>query len=307
MRVTLRQLRTFEALARLESFSGAAHELHVSQPTVSKQIRLLYEEIGLPLVEQIGKKVSLTEAGRELYATCTEWLRTWSQFEQTVSSLKGMKRGSLKISAVTTTKYFMPRILGPFLTQYPEVDISMEVLNRNRLLERLHRNEDDMYIMGVPPEDMDVETEPFLDNPLVVLAPAEHRLAKRRRIPFKELGKETFLMRERGSGTRLAIERLFRERNVPLDIKMELGSNEAIKQAVAGGLGLALLSKSTLTFDPGRSELTTLDVQGFPVMRAWHVVRLKGKPMSVVAETFLQFLRDHAQLLTPHLQGTKEY
>lgn len=301
MRVTLRQLRTFEAVARLKSFSSAADELQVTQPTVSKQIKLLNEEMGLPLLEQIGKKVFLTEAGRELYATSADWLETWSRFEQTIANLKGMKQGQLKIAAVTTTKYFMPRLLGPFCAQYPQIDIGLVVVNRDRLLERLSRNEDDMYIMGVPPNELDVEAEPFLDNPLVVLAPASHPLAKRKRIPFKALGKETFLMRERGSGTRMTIERLFKERNTPLNVKMELGSNEAIKQAVAGGLGLALLSQSTLNLDLNQKEVVTLDVQGFPIMRAWYVVRPRGKPLSVAAETFLQFLRDHVQLIVPHV------
>lgn len=301
MRVTLRQLRTFEAVARLKSFSGAAEEMHVSQPTVSKQIKSLHEAIGLPLLEQIGKKVFLTDAGNELYATCAEWLNTWGRFEQTIADLKGMKHGKLTIAAVTTTKYFMPRLLGPFCAQYPGIDISLEVLNRDRLLERMARNEDDLYIMGVPPEGMDVDAEPFLDNPLVVLAPASHPLAQRKRIPFKALGNETFLMRERGSGTRMTIERLFAERNTPLNVKMELGSNEAIKQAIAGGLGLAVLSQSTLSLEPMRSELTILDVQGFPLMRAWYMVRPKGKPSSVVVQTFREFLREHVELLVPRL------
>jgi DNA-binding transcriptional LysR family regulator len=301
MRVTLRQLQVFEAVARLKSFSSAAEELQVSQPTVSKQIKQMQEEIGLPLFEQIGKKVFLTEAGTELYTTSADWLETWGRFEQTVANLKGMQQGKLKIAAVTTTKYFMPRILGPFCAEYPHVDISMEVVNRDRLLERLHHNQDDMYIMGVPPDELDVEAEPFLDNPIVVLAPASHPLAKRKRIPFKALGKESFLMREHGSGTRMTIEKLFQEHETPLNVKMELGSNEAIKQAVAGGLGLALLSESTLKLDPSQDELTTLNVQGFPLMRAWYVVRPKGKSLSVAAQTFLQFLRDHVQLLVPHV------
>jgi DNA-binding transcriptional LysR family regulator len=299
MHVTLRQLRTFEAVARLKSFSRAAEELHVTQPTVSKQIRLLHEEVGLPLLEQIGKKVFLTEAGEQLYATCAEWLETWSRFEQTIADLKGIKQGRLRIAAVTTTKYFMPRLLGPFCAQYPGIDIALEVINRDRLLERLARNQDDLYIMGVPPEGLDIECEPFLENPLVVLAPASHPLTKRKRIAFADLANEPFIVRERGSGTRLTVERVFQERNVPLKIKMELGSNEAIKQAVAGGLGLAVLSQSTLSLDPGRQEITILKVEGFPIKRYWYVVRLRGKQLSVVARTFLDFLRSHVQLLLP--------
>jgi DNA-binding transcriptional LysR family regulator len=298
-RVTLRQLRTFEAVARLKSYSGAANEMHVSQPTVSKQIKVLHEEIGLPLLEQIGKKVFLTEAGRELYATCAEWLNTWGRFEQTIANLKGMKQGCLRISTVTTGKYFMPRILGPFCKQYPGIDVSLEVLNRDRLLERLSDNVDDLYIMGVPPEEMDVIAEPFLDNTLIVLAPASHPLARRKRIPFSSLANEPFVMRERGSGTRLSIERLFKEHDVPLKIRMELGSNEAIKQAVIGGLGLALLSQNTLNLEPSQKEVVMLNVQGFPLKKYWHVVRPVDKQLSVVAEAFLEFLNSHLQLLVP--------
>lgn len=301
MRVSLRQLKTFEAVARLRSFSRAAEEMHVTQPTVSKQIRLLHEEIGLSLLEQIGKKVFLTEAGELLYATCAEWLDTWGRFEQTIADLKGLKQGRLKIAAVTTCKYFMPRVLGPFCAEYPGIDISMEVINRDRLLERLSRNEDDLYVMGIPPEAWDIESEPLVENPLVVVAPASHPLAGRRRIPFARLGKEVFLVRERGSGTRIAMENAFAERGVPLTVKMELGSNEAIKQAVAGGLGLAVLSVSTLHFDTGLDDLVMLDVQGFPLKRFWYVVRPRGKQLSVVAHTFLEFLREHVNLFEPKM------
>ncbi|ANJ65990.1 LysR family transcriptional regulator [Halothiobacillus diazotrophicus] len=300
MHVTLRQLQAFEAVARLRSFSRAAEEMHVTQPTVSKQIRALHEQVGLPLLEQVGKKVFLTEAGKELYATCADWLNSWGRFEQAVDNLKGLKQGRLKITAVTTTKYFMPRILGPFCSQYPGIDISLEVVNRDRLLDRLSRNEDDLYVMGVPPDDRDIESEPFMDNPIVVVAPAHHPLAGKKNIPLTALADENFLVREHGSGTRMTMERLFQEQGIPLKVRMELGSNEAIKQAVAGGLGLALLSRSTLNFDPIQNELAVLDVEGFPMMRAWYVVRPKGKNLSIVAATFLEFLRDHTELFVPH-------
>jgi len=299
MHITLRQLQTFEAVARLRSFSRAAEEMHVTQPTVSKQIRLLQEQVGLALLEQLGKKIFLTEAGERLYTTCADWLDTWGRFEQNVADLKGLKQGRLKIAAVTTTKYFMPRILGPFCAEYPGIDIALEVINRDRLLERLSRNQDDLYVMGVPPEGLDIESEAFMDNPLVVLAAASHPMAQRRQIPFSELAQETFLVRERGSGTRMTMERVFQERGTPLRIKMELGSNEAIKQAVAGGLGLALLSRSTLNLEPHQTDLCVLDVEGFPIMRAWYVVRPRGKQLSVVAATFLAFLRSHIQLFMP--------
>jgi len=297
-RVTLRQLRAFEAVARLRSFSRAAEELHITQPAVSKQIRLLNDEIGLPLLEQIGKKVFLTDAGEQLFATCADWLETWGRFEQSIANLKGLKQGRLKIATVTTAKYFMPRVLGPFCAEYPGIDVAMEVVNRDRLLDRLSRNQDDLYVMGVPPDDRGIESEPLIHNDLVVLAPVSHPLAGRKKIPFRDLGAHRFLSREQGSGTRMTVERIFKENGVPFDVRMELGSNEAIKQAVAGGLGLAVLSRSTL-YPADGSELTVLDVEGFPIRRAWYVVRPKGKQLSVVAETFLAFLREHVQMLAP--------
>jgi len=297
-RVTLRQLHAFEAVARLRSFSRAAEEMHITQPAVSKQIRLLTEEIGLPLLEQIGKKVFLTEAGETLFVTCADWLETWERFEQSIANLKGLKQGRLRIATVTTAKYFMPRVLGPFCAEYPGIDIAMEVVNRDRLLERLFNNRDDLYVMGVPPDGKDIESEPLMANDLVVVATPSHPLAGRARIPLRELGAHKFLVREQGSGTRMTVERVFKQNGVPFNARMELGSNEAIKQAVAGGLGLAVLSRSTLQPE-GLDELIMLDVQGFPIHRAWYVVRPKGKQLSIVAETFLHFLRDHLQMLTP--------
>ena len=299
MRVTLGQLKAFEAVARLGSFSGAAKELFVTQPAVSKKIRLLQEEVGLPLLEQIGKRLYLTDAGGLLLGVCSDWVDTWSRFEQSIADLQGLKQGRLRIAVVTTSKYFMPRVLGPFCERYPGIDVAMEVINRDRLLERLASNEDDLYIMGVPPNDLDIDSEPLIANPLVVVAPASHRLAKRGRIRFSELANQVFLMREQGSGTRIAIERVFAEKQTPLNVKMELGSNEAIKQAVAGGLGLAIMSRHALSPLTGSDPIVELNVQGFPIKRSWYVVTPRGKQLSVVAQTFLEFLRAHVQMLEP--------
>jgi DNA-binding transcriptional LysR family regulator len=306
MRVTLGQLRAFEAVVRLGSFSGAAKELFVTQPAISKKIRMLQEEVGLPLLEQVGKQIYLTQAGRELLAVCADWLETWARFEQQIADFKGLKQGRLRIAVVTTSKYFMPRVLGPFCARYPGVDVAMEVVNRDRLLERLSRNEDDLYVMGVPPEDWEIESEPLIENPLVVIAPASHPMSGRRDIPFSELAGEVFIMREQGSGTRIAVERAFRERGMPLRVKMELGSNEAIKQAVAGGLGLSVLSRSSLVALGGGGALSELDVRGFPIRRHWYLVRPRGKQLSVVAQAFLEFLQEHLSLLQPEPAGGTE-
>jgi DNA-binding transcriptional LysR family regulator len=299
MRVTLGQLKAFEAVARLGSFSGAAKELFITQPAVSKKIRLLNEEVGLPLLEQVGKRIYLTDAGRLLLEVCTDWLETWARFEQSVADMRGVKKGRLRIAVVTTSKYFMPRVLGPFCDRYPGIDVAMEVINRDRLLERLARNEDDLYIMGVPPDDLDIDSEPLIGNPLVVVAPGTHPLAKRQRIRFAELADQVFLTREKGSGTRIAIERLFDEKGAPLNVRMELGSNEAIKQAVAGGLGLAIMSRHALNPLTGNDHIVELNIEGFPIQRHWYVVTPRGKQLSVVARTFLEFLRTHIRLLEP--------
>ncbi|MFP4154797.1 MAG: LysR family transcriptional regulator [Halothiobacillaceae bacterium] len=299
MRVTLRQLRSFEAVARLGSFSRAAEEMHVTQPTVSKQIRLLTEEVGLPLFEQIGRRVFLTQAGEALHATCSEWLDNWGRFEQTIADIKGLKQGRLRIATVTTGKYFMPRVLGPFYARYPGIEIALEVVNRDRLLERLSRNQDDLYVMGVPPENWDIVSEPLMENPLVVIAPLDHPQVRMAQVPLDKLADERFLVRERGSGTRIAMETLASEWGMQFKFTMELGSNEAIKQAVAGGLGLAMLSRSALSDDPAKDDVAVLDVQGFPIRRQWYVVRPRGKQPSVVAQTFLAFLHAHIHQIVP--------
>lgn len=292
-RVSMRQLRAFEAVARNRSYSRAAEELHITQPAVSKQVKLLKDIIGLELVEVVGKRVFLTEIGQQLYTTCGEWLDTWGRFEQAVADKKGTTQGRLRIATVTTAEYFMPRMLGPFCAQYPGIDISMEVFNRDRLLEQLSDNRADFCIMGVPPEGKNIHSEELMANDLVVIASAEHELAQRQNIPLRELENFQFLVREQGSGTRIAVQREFDAKQIELNVRMELGSNVAIKQAVAGNLGLGVLSSSTLHRNY-RDELVILDVEGFPIRRAWYAVRPKGKKLSIVAQTFLDFLRQNA-------------
>jgi DNA-binding transcriptional LysR family regulator len=305
--VTLHQLRVFEAVARCGSFTRAAEQLHLAQPTVSIQVRQLAEAVGMPLFEQIGKKIFLTEAGRALQGSSSELFDVWERFEMRVADLKGMKKGTLRLSTVTTAKYFVPRLLGPFCRLYPEIDVRLEVGNRSSIVERLTRNEDDLYIMGVPPRQFDIVKHPFMENPLVVVAPAGHPLAGRRRVPLKRLASEPFLLREPGSGTRMAGDRFLRDRGLRLDVKMELGSNEAIKQAVAGGLGLALLSLHALGPEALAGSLAILDVQGFPIRRSWYIVYPEGKRLSVVAQTFHEYLKGQgAQLRTEHLASLSQ-
>ncbi len=288
---TMRQLRVFEAVARLSSFSRAAAELHLAQPTVSVQVKQLSDVIGVPLFEQIGRQIHLTDAGRMLQATSAELFDAWTRLEMQVADLKGLKQGRLRIAVVTTAKYVVPRLLGAFCEAHAGVEVSLEVGNRSAILERLARNADDLTVMGVPPRGMDIVRHPFAENPLVVVAPRGHALAGARRVSLARLAGERFLLREKGSGTRLAVDRFLRERNLQLDMRMEIGSNEAIKQAVAGGLGLSILSQHALGPDEAPRSLVALNVEGFPIHRHWYIVHPTGKRLSVVAQAFFAFLK----------------
>ena len=288
---TLHQFKVFEATARHGSFTRAAEELFLTQPTVSMQVKQLTKSVGLPLFEQVGKRLYLTDAGRELYSACQDIFEQLSDLDMKIADLKGMKQGRLKLAVITTAKYFVPRLLGPFCQRYPGIDISLIVTNHERAIERLAANEDDLYVMSQIPQHIDVKTYSFLDNPLVVLAPKSHPLAGERNISLQRLAEEPFIMREQGSGTRQAVYDLFNQHNIDVKVRLELGSNEAIKQAIAGGLGLSVLSCHTLTPGAGMGELTILDVQGFPIERQWYIVHLSGKQLSIVASTFLEYLR----------------
>ena len=293
--VTFRQLRVFAAIARLGSFTRAAEEMRLTQPTLSMQVRKLGQAIELPLFEQIGKKVYLTDAGRALRDFCREVFDALARFEMTIAALKGLKRGRLRLAVVSTAEYFLPRLLGSFSNDHPGVEFTLEVLNRERMIERLKANADDLYVFGFPPEDVEVDAIRFMENPLVVVAPDGHPLASDRRVPLARLMDEPFLMREPGSGTRSAVERFFAEHGARPRVRMELGSNEAIKQAVLGGLGVSVLSRHTIEHASG---LTELDVQDFPLARHWYLVRPKGKRSSVVAGAFCAYL---ARITEPRL------
>jgi len=294
---TLRQLEVFEAIARLKSFTRAAEELFLTQPTVSMQIKKLTDEIGLPLFEQIGKKIYLTDAGKELYQTCLGIFEHFSRFEMIASDMKGLKSGKLRLAVVTTAKYFTPRLLGMFCQKYPGIEVALIVTNRERVLERLSSNQDDLYILGQVPDAVDAVAEVFLDNPLVVLASADHPLSCEKKISIKRICDEPFIMREPGSGTRMATERFFLEHDHKLKVRMELGSNEAIKQAIVGRLGIAVLSRHTLALDAPMGQLAILDVEGFPIERHWYFAYPSGKQLSIVAQTFLEYLRQASDYL----------
>jgi DNA-binding transcriptional LysR family regulator len=277
-------------VARHKSFTRAAEELFLTQPSVSMQVKQLAKSVGMPLFEQVGKRLYLTEVGDELLGTCRDIFDRLSQFEMTVADLQGLKQGQLKLSVITTAKYVIPRLLGPFCQRYPGIEISLKVTNHEGLQERLNDNLDDLYILSQPPATPDVLCHEFLDNPLVVLAPMNHPLASQKNIPIEQLNGEPFIMREPGSGTRQAVQKMFEDRGVAVKVRLDLGSNEAIKQAIAGGLGISVLSRHVLTLDGWQNQLTILDVEGFPIPRQWYAIYPSGKQLSVVARTFFDYL-----------------
>lgn len=287
---TLHQLKVFEAVARHNSFTRAAEELFLTQPTVSMQVKQLTKAVGMPLFDQVGKRLYLTQVGEALVKTCREVFENLDQFEMTVADLKGLKQGRLRIAVVTTAKYFIPRLLGPFCRRYPGIDVSLQVTNHERLISRLSDNLDDLYVMSQLPENLDITYQSVLENPLVLMAPANHPLSQEKNISLERIAHEPFIMREPGSGTRKAVQNLFDEHNLTLKVQLDLGSNEAIKQAIAGGLGVSVLSAHTLALDNPHNQLAILDVEHFPIERYWYAVHPSGKQLSIVAQTFLEYL-----------------
>jgi DNA-binding transcriptional LysR family regulator len=297
MHLTLRQLKVFESVARHLNYTRASQELHLTQPAVSMQVKQLEESLGVPLFEQLGKRIHLTDAGREVLAYARGITQQLDELEGVLNRLKGLSGGRLRISVATTANYFIPTLLGAFSRDYPEAAVSLDVTNRETLLRQLSENTVDLVIMGQPPAEADVEAQAFLDNPLVVVAPPYHPLVGKKRIPLARLQEETFLVRERGSGTRIAMERFFAERNMRLRTGMEVGSNEAIKQSVQAGLGLGLLSRVTIEQELALGRLAVLDIAEFPIMRHWYVVHRRGKRLSAAAEAFKQFVLAQAHRL----------
>ena len=292
---TLPQLRVFEASARLGSLTRAAEELHIAQPTASVQIKKLAETVGLQLFEQVGRRVYLTDAGQRLYAGCHDVFRALSALEEALNGMRTVESGHLRLAVSSTGKYFAPRMLGAFIQRYPGVDASLEIHNRKTLIDRLANNEDDLYIFAAPLARDDVVTQALLPNPLVVFARDDHPLANARRIAFERIAAEPFLMREPGSGTRLLAAKLFERRGLAPRVRMELSTDEAIKEAILAGLGMAIMSRFTLGLDPEPSRLICLDVEGFPLENHWHFAYPVGKQLSATARAFMDFARLEAK------------
>jgi LysR family transcriptional regulator, low CO2-responsive transcriptional regulator len=290
--VTLHQARVFKAVADRLSFSAAAHDLRLSQPSVSYQVKELERTVGTDLFDRLGKHVSLTQAGSLLYGYVRQTLNVIDEAEVALGELQGLMRGTLKVGASTTVGiYVIPVALGAFKKLHPGLAISLEIGARGDIQQKVLRNELDLAVVGPPLKDPDLVVVPFITDELVVIAPLEHPLASRRNLTLKDLKDEPFLMREEGSGTRFAVEKAARRTNVRLQVGMELGSNGAIKHAVESGLGLAILSRYAIGLEETAGKLAILDVEGFPVHRQWNIVHLKRHRLAAPVAGFIEFLR----------------
>ncbi|KDR30412.1 MULTISPECIES: LysR family transcriptional regulator [Caballeronia] len=287
---TLRQLKIFETVARRLSFSRAAEELYLTQPAVSTQVKQLEEHAGLPLFEQLGKKIYLTPAGNEMLHYSRAILEQFREADDAMARLKGIAGGTLNVAVISAGDYFFPRLLAAFTQRNTDVRLNLAVHNREELLHQLSDNLTDLAVMVRPPRDMDTVNVSFAPHPYVIVAPPDHPLVGRRNLPLEALADEPFIVRERGSDTWNSMEEGFGGRLPNLNVAMEITSTETIKQAVIAGMGLSFLSAHTISMELQVGKLAVLDIEGFPVMLNWFVVHRNNKRLPPVALAFKQFL-----------------
>lgn len=293
--ISMRQIRIFDSVARYQSHTQAAQKLHMTQPAVSMQMKQLEKNLGIILFERHGKKLSLSAEGKQLRKYSTEIIQGYNNLLDYVEKVKGHETGHLVISVATTANQFTTRILAAFSKKYPEITISLDVTNRQRILEQLENYEPDLVIMGEPPKGFGLKSERFMPNPLAIIATPDHPLKDKKKLKITDLKNEKFVVREKGSGTREAIERHFSDNGLVCDTTIEMSSNEAIKHTVAAGFGLGVVSIHTVGLELANDQLVTLNVKGFPLQRYWHLVTRDGKAMSPVAEAFRNFLLNEAE------------
>ena len=301
-----RQLQIFEAIARHSSFTRASEELFLTQSSVSSQMKQLTEQIGFPLIEQVGKKISITDVGRKVIGLYSEYEISWCKFTEEMSDLTDAGRGTISVSCVNTCQYFFPRVLGSFYQRYPETNISFKVYNRQQVMKRISDNVDDLYIMDYISEDLDVKAVPFIDNALVIISRPDHQFVGKKNIPLTALANEMFVVREPGSGTRREVDLFFDTEKIKLKSKMELGSNEAIKQGIIGGLGIGVISLYAVALELKLGLLSSLDVEKFPLMRKWNIAYPNGKVIRPVVRTFLDFLKSEGRTIAINVLDDSE-
>ncbi len=301
MHFTFRQLQIFESVSRLLNFSRASEELHLTQPAVSMQIKQLEDIIGIPLFEQMGKRIFLTQAGEELYQHARIIARQMKDAQEAIESLREGVSGRLDIAIISTAKYFAPTLLTRFCEMHPAVQLKLSVSNREGIVHQLMHNEVDLVIMGQPPEELGVVMEPFARNAHVIVAKPDHALVGLKHLTLERVAEEPFLLREKGSGTRQLLERFLASHGLSVKPRMEMSSNETIKQAAIAGMGIAFLSEHTVTLELETERLVILPVPGLPIVRDWNLVHHREKRLSPVARAFKQFLLDRAPQMLPQV------
>ena len=290
--LSFRLLQVYVEVVRCASVSGAARALHLTQPTVSLQLKRLAEAVQEPLFDTGGGRMEPTLAGRELYAAACDVLDRFDEFASFLERARGGHAGQVRICVVTTAKYVLPRLLGPFAARYPHIDVRLSVANRARVLERFDKQEDDIYLFSHPPSGPAVRSARLLKNPLLMIAPLGHWAAGKTALPFAQLGAERFLVREPGSATRMMFEAWLSGRGLSLGKGMQIESNEAIRLSVASGLGLSVISAHTL--QEGREHLAVLDVEGFPLESNWYLVARQDRRLPYAARELVRFIGQHA-------------
>jgi DNA-binding transcriptional LysR family regulator len=287
---TLKQIQTFLEVARQKSVSKAAERLFVTQPAVSMQIRQLEDAFGLALLEPVGRNIRLTHAGEVFLAHAQAAMGQLKDLEAQMADHIGLKKGRIDLAVVSTAKYFIPMLLVQFGKLFEGIQIQLQIDNRENVLGLLARNEADLVVMGRAPTDLDCEASAFATNPLAIVAAPNHALVRRKQLPFSALADYKFVVREEGSGTRAAMERLFAQHQTPLQVEMEMPSNETIKQAVMAGMGLSFLSMRTLRHELASGHIALVDVQGLPPPGHWYVTHLRTKKLSPATRSFKEFL-----------------
>ena len=284
------RIQTFLEVARQRSVSKAAERLFVTQPAVSMQIRQLEDTFGVPLIEPVGRNIGLTHAGEAFQTYAIAAMGQLKDLEALMAEHVGLRKGRIDLAVVSTAKYFIPMLLVHFGKLFQGIDIQLKIDNRENILGLLARNEADLVVMGRAPANLDCEATPFATNPLAIVAAPDHVLVRRKQLPFSALGEHRFVVREEGSGTRAAMERLFAEHQTPLNVVMEMPSNETIKQAVMAGMGLSFLSLRTVRHELASGHIALVDIAGLPSMGHWYVTHMRHKKLSPAARAFKEFL-----------------
>jgi DNA-binding transcriptional LysR family regulator len=297
MNITLRQLQIFESVAQTQSYTRAAERLHMTQPAVSMQMKQLEETVGLDLFERQGKKIVITNAGEKLRKHANKIIDRFDIMQSSINKLRKGQHEQIKISAATTANHFVTHMMAEFSRMHKEINITLDITNRETLVKQLQNYDPDFVIMGEPPSKLDLDSQLIMENPLIVIASANHPLVKKyksKKIPMAENIKEAFVVREEGSGTKAAIRRHFKKHNYDFISSYEMSSNESIKHAVVAGLGLGIVSRHTLELELALERLHVLDVELFPIMRHWYLVHRKEKRLTALMEAFKQLVIDEA-------------